>query len=168
NYKIVSYLVKKKSFLAKKGGKLYGTTLHNAIYHKHSRIALFLINQGTPLNERDVQGNTPLHLATQRGNLRLVRTLVQNGASIHIINHNRKIPYQLIPKLIWDDEKEMERVLYPKKKTHSNVKKSHSFKDTPLSYSSDDLSLKQNKYKVHTTIDKKSKLKNADIGINIK
>lgn len=167
DYKIVSYLVGKNSFLAQKGGKLYGTPLHDAIYYGHSRIALFLINKGTPLNERDVQGNTPLHLAAERGNLTLIQKLVQNGASIHIVNNNRQTPYNLIPNLTWDNEKDIEQLLYPKKKKQSKLKERKPVENSSINYSIDSYTLKKNKNRTKTRIDKGSHVENAQIGIHI-
>jgi len=167
NYKIVSYLVNKNSPLAQKGGRFYGTPLHSAIYYGHTRMALFLINKRTPLNIQDVRGDTPLHLAAERGNLTLIRTLVQHGASIHIMNNDRKVPYNLIPKLTWENEKEMQRLLYNKKSKQDKSTEIPRSRGLFIQQHMTPSSLKKSRNSIRNKIDKRSHFNNSQVGINI-
>jgi len=55
---------------------------------------LLLIGQGADVNERGLNGNTPLHEATCRGHVEAVRALLSHGADPTIENHFACNPMQ--------------------------------------------------------------------------
>lgn len=80
---------------------LGSTPLHDAILTGQTDAAVFLImaramaEPGLPrpsLRARDGAGNTPLHIAAQRGLLPVVKALVAAGASLGPLNNDRRTP----------------------------------------------------------------------------
>jgi ankyrin repeat protein len=54
-----------------------------------------LIEMGVEINESDEDGNTPLHLASEKGMEELVKFLIKNKANLHVENNMNKTPYAL-------------------------------------------------------------------------
>ena len=54
-----------------------------------------LIKQGADINQQDEQGWTPLNFAAGKGNLSLVRLLVECGADIFKVGRDRRTPYMI-------------------------------------------------------------------------
>jgi len=154
NYKIVEFLVNQNIYLSQKGGDFYGTALQEAIFYHHIEIAIFLIEQGTLVNEQNINGDTALHLAANNGDLVLIETLISHGASKYILNNNGKTPLDLIPDLTWDDNREMKRILSSKEKTNfkSKIKNVNTYKD---------------KTKIINQINPNSTIINSTVGIKI-
>lgn len=154
DFKIVRFLVDKGIYLSKKGGELYGTALQEAIFYGHIDIAIFLIQQGTLVNEQDVNGDTALHLAARSGDLVLIKTLLNHGASKFILNHNGETPLDLIEDLTWDDGLEMKKIL--------SLKEKKRVKDQTRAVHVD-----EHETKVINKIDTKSILLNSKVGIQL-
>ena len=57
-----------------------GTPLHWAAYLGCELASALLLSWNAPVNTRDADGQTPLHLGTIAGNLRIVRGLLLKGA----------------------------------------------------------------------------------------
>ena len=111
NYEIVQFLINQNVLLSQKGGQFYGTALHDAIYYGHLRIAQLLIEEGTPVNEQDIDGNTPLHLVAEDGDLPLIEILLEYGASKSIFNNSGQIPYDKLSLLTWDNNDKLHQLL---------------------------------------------------------
>lgn len=54
------------------------------------------LTQGGDVNEKDQNGNTPLHLAAARGWLRLIQSLIRDGASILVLNNQGLAPCHIL------------------------------------------------------------------------
>src|SRR5262245_63686938 len=54
-----------------------------------------LIGAGADVNQQDDQGWTPLNFAAGKGELSLVRTLVENGADLFKVGRDRRTPYEI-------------------------------------------------------------------------
>lgn len=62
-------------------------------FAKNAAIASYLIEQGLDVNQADEDGETPLHLATQKNRVDVVKALLNAGAKPDAIdNHNRLAP----------------------------------------------------------------------------
>ena len=75
--------------------------LHWACYSSSYECVNFLIQKkinDININCQDLEGNTPLHLAISSGVAKIVRLLLQNGASINIKNNSGLTPAQLAQK----------------------------------------------------------------------
>ena len=57
-----------------------------ATSHRSTAAAIALLEGGADPGVKDRQGNTPLHTASQRGNLPLVQSLLAHGASVLTVN----------------------------------------------------------------------------------
>jgi ankyrin repeat protein len=57
-----------------------------ATSHRSTAAAIALLDAGADPGVKDRQGNTPLHTASQRGNLPLVQSLLAHGASVLTVN----------------------------------------------------------------------------------
>jgi len=54
-----------------------------------------LINEGADVNQQDEQGWTPLNFAAGKGNLALVKLLVEKGAEIFKVGRDQRTPYMI-------------------------------------------------------------------------
>jgi len=145
NFDTVSFLVRKKILLSLQGGKYNNTALQDAIFNGHLKIAHYLIKKGTPLNLKNRYGETALHIASTRGYIGVIKQLLLNGADKSIMNNNGHKPYDLIKKLSFTSSKKLKELLF--------------FNQN---------SVKRKKYREFLFIDKKSKINNCNIGIQIK
>ena len=59
------------------------TLLLNAVCYERTAVAEFLIKAGVDINRADSMGFTPLHIAVQKGNIKLTKMLLKNGADIN-------------------------------------------------------------------------------------
>ena len=120
DFETVQFLVNQNILLSQKGGQSDTTALHDAIYYGHLGMAQLLIEKGTPVNEQDIDGNTALHLAAEDGDLDLIEILLEYGASKDILNNSGDLPYDELPPLTWDDNKELQQLLSIRKSPKSN------------------------------------------------
>ena len=164
-YDVVSFLVNKDILLSQKGGEFYGTALQEAIYYGYPDIANFLIEQDTPPNIQDINGDTALHIAASNGDLDIITSLLSHGADKYIVNNNGKTAYDLIPDLTFDDTSEMKSLLattsstiQSKKNLHNNLSFNNIIKSLPTQHRNN---------RVIDTIDSSSSFKQSNIGINI-
>ncbi len=67
----------------------------------------FLLKEGAVIDQKDNEGNTPLHLAAERGHGRTVRLLLDNGANATIRNNAGERPLDLT-----EDHSEINRDLH--------------------------------------------------------
>lgn len=162
DYEIVSFLVAKDVLLSQKGGEFYATALQEAIYYGYPRIAHFLIEQGSPLNIQDNNGDTALHLAARNGDLDIIITLLKYGANKGIVNHSGEKAYDLVPTLTWESEEEMKILLSTKAKKNSFQYPSLEF-DTLLEAPT----IQKKESQISNHINNSSNVKNSNFGINI-
>ena len=113
NYDVIEFLIDKNMELFRRGGIFYQTALQDAIFYQYFRIAILLINSGTPLDIKNIDGDTALHIAVRNGYLDIVKILIENGASKNIYNNNDNTPYDILPKFIIDNNKEVKALLKP-------------------------------------------------------
>jgi len=163
--KVVEYLVNQKILLSRKGGLFYGTALQEAIYYGHLGIASYLIDKGTYLNVTDKYGQTALHIAAKRGYLDIVEQLLAHGASKSIADNSGKIPYDLIPDLSWDSKKELQRLLRVDRNSKDEARSKSIEHSASFYLGTNRIEKKRNKN--IDIIDKKSRIENSDIGIEI-
>lgn len=161
---VVEYLVRQKIVLSEKGGILYGTALQEAIYYGYLGIASYLIDMGTPLDIKDNNGQTALHLAVENGYLDIATQLVNAGASKRIHDANGNLPYDLIPKLLWDSRKEFQDLLRVKKITETTH--SRSFNSIHFGFINNRVKIRGNEN--INVIDKKSKVDaQSNMGLDV-
>jgi len=162
---VVEYLVNQKIPLSRKGGLFYGTALEEAIYYGHLGIASYLIDKGTYLNIRDKYGQTALHIAAKRGYLDIVEQLLAHGASKSIADNSGRTPYDLIPDLSWDSKRELQKLLRVNSNRRDEVRSKSIGHSASFYLGTSRVEKKRNKNII--VIDKKSKIENSDIGIDI-
>ncbi|XP_006164231.1 ankyrin repeat domain-containing protein 65 [Tupaia chinensis] len=68
-----------------------GRLLH-AVWKGPAGLVMQLLRQGASVEERDLVGRTPLHLAVLRGHAPLVRLLLQRGARVDAVDHAGRTP----------------------------------------------------------------------------
>lgn len=155
---VVELLVNRKILISRKGGIFYGTALQEAIYYGHLGIASYLLEKGSLVNIKNIDGDTALHIAARNGYLGIVEQLIAYGASKNMPNANGHTAYNLIPDLSWDSRKKLQEVLatqpiqvqtknYSKSILNRNI---HSTKNRNIDI-----------------IDKKSLIDNSSVGIDI-
>ena len=162
---VVEYLVNQKIPLSRKGGLFYGTALEEAIYYGHLGIASYLIDKGTYLNIRNKYGETALHIAAKRGYLDIVEQLLASGASKSIADNEGRTPYDLIPDLSWDSKKELRRLLRVDRSSKNEVKSKSIGHSSSFYLGTSRVEQKRNRN--INIVDKKSKVKNSNFGIDI-
>ncbi|XP_067141587.1 26S proteasome non-ATPase regulatory subunit 10-like [Centruroides vittatus] len=80
------------------GDHMGSTPLHRAASKGNSKIVrLFLSQKKLDLQPQDCAGNTPLHLGCEDNQVESVLLLIEAGASLDIINKEKKTPLQLAP-----------------------------------------------------------------------
>lgn len=88
--------------LLKKGAKFtprskISTALHYAVQGKNLSLVTKMLEKGIPLDERDQDGNTPLHAAARVdwGEFKLIRLLLDKGADKKALNKKNKLPLNI-------------------------------------------------------------------------
>ena len=66
--------------------------LHHATQRGDKETVLKLLQQGADINVRDIQGRTPVMIATYQHNTDMVRALLQAGADVNIRDNNKENP----------------------------------------------------------------------------
>ena len=56
---------------------------------------MLLISQGLEINAPDNEGVSPLHLASERGNIMVVKSLVEHGANIQAVDNLGRLPLHM-------------------------------------------------------------------------
>ncbi len=80
-----------------------GTTKRSARCSRTARIPTSryaLVNEGLRSHcclDQNNRLNTALHLACERGHKDVIRTLIDNGASVDVLNCNKKLCWQVCP-----------------------------------------------------------------------
>ena len=170
-YDVVEFLTQHRVNLARKGGMFFQTPLQDAIYYRHFRIAKLLINRGSPLDSKNVNGETALHIAAKNGYIDIVKALLAKGASINIVDGDGNLPYELIPALMFENDKELLSILKPESNDNDNSDFSTSQVisiDIPMINKTRTITMDgKNKTIDDQTIDNKSHLKNNNLGITI-
>ena len=95
NEKVIKYLVESGSNIEEKN--LEGNTPIHIAVATQNNLMKFLIENGSNIEEKDFQGNTPIHIAAASDNDRIVKYLIQNGASTTQFTQNNdgQIPLEL-------------------------------------------------------------------------
>ncbi len=164
--KVVEYLVREKIVLSEKGGILYGTALQEAIYYGYLGIASYLIDMGTALDTKDNNGQTALHIAVSNGYIDISTQLVSAGASKRIHDSNGNLPYDLIPKLLWDSRKEFKELLRVEYSSKSKKNHHDSFNSIHFNFMNSRIKIRGNEN--INVIDKKSKIDaNSNMGLDV-
>jgi len=171
-YDVVEFLTKNRVNLSQKGGMFFQTPLQDAIYYRHFAIAKLLINRGSPLDTKNVNGETALHIAAKNGYSDIVNALLAKGASLNIADEDGNLPYELIPKLMHDDEKELLSKLKPQpiKSTNNGISSASGIItiDIPTMNAKRTITIDgRNKTVDDQMVDEKSHLKNNKLGITI-
>jgi hypothetical protein len=170
-YDVVEFLTQHRVNLSRKGGMFFQTPLQDAIYYRHFRIAKLLINRGSPLDSKNVNGETALHIAAKKGYSDIVKALLVKGASINIVDGDGNLPYELIPALMFENDKELLSILKPE----NNDNESSDFStsqiisiDIPMIHKTRTI-IMDGKHKTidDQIIDDQSHLKNNNLGITI-
>lgn len=112
-YDVIEFLISKDMELYRRGGLYYQTALQDAIFYQYFRIAILLINSGSPLDIKNIDGDTALHIAARNGYLDIVNILIEAGASKNIHNDSGNTPYDTLPSFIMDDTKKSKDFLKP-------------------------------------------------------
>lgn len=101
------YFFKDKGFDLKSRDNRLSTPLHWACYSKSEIALCYLISWMTDIEEQDIDGYTPLHLAVksveQLKSTRPVRTLLVKGASRDSRDKNGERPVDLIGQITDED-----------------------------------------------------------------
>lgn len=72
------------------------TALHECAPNLNGFLARYLVRHGADENAKDLRGNTIVHLATEKGNLELVQTLIKSSnANINQLNLDNQSPLGL-------------------------------------------------------------------------
>ena len=122
-YDIVDFLVSKDVELSRKGGIYYGTALQDAIFYGYLRIARLLIQSGTELNLKNIDGETALHIAAKNAYIDIVELLLANGASKNVYNAENQTPYALIPSFTRESTQKLKSLLKPEVDSEVNTKR---------------------------------------------
>jgi hypothetical protein len=83
-----------KLLLEKQGPGEWGSLLNSSIMHGYDEVTLAFIEEGADLNQPNVEGNTPAHLAASRGNLIVLRALITDGADLTKRNDDGDTPLE--------------------------------------------------------------------------
>jgi len=170
-YDVVEFLTQHRVNLSKKGGMFFQTPLQDAIYYRHFAIAKLLINRGSPLNSKNINGETALHIAAKNGYSDLVKALIAKGASINITDGDGNLAYELIPKLMFENNKDLLALLKPEESTNdiSDLSSRQIITvEIPGSNKTQTITIDgRNKTIDEQSIDNKSYLKNNSLGITI-
>lgn len=76
--------------------KLKQTVLHIAVETNQNKALTFFINMGISFNERDIYGNTPLHIAVKLNHAGMVRNMVdQTDSDVKLQNNIGQTPLHL-------------------------------------------------------------------------
>jgi ankyrin repeat protein len=96
HYETVEYLIKAgASVNSSSNNLLQAAPIQSAAAARHVKIVTLLLNNNADPNVREQGGNTPLHAATQNGDLQMIRSLLFNGADLTIVNKDGKSPADL-------------------------------------------------------------------------
>ena len=172
-YDVVEFLTRHRVNLARKGGMFFQTPLQDAIYYRHFRIAKLLINRGSPLDTKNVNGETALHIAAKNGYVDIVKALLAKGASINIVDEDGNLPYELIPELMFENDKELLSILKPENNDNGNINSNIPTSqiitiDVPMVNKTRTITIDgKNKTIDDQIIDNKSHLQNNNLGITI-
>ena len=68
-------------------------------YHPRNEVVLALLNKcKCDPNTKDIEGKTPLHIASQNGNISIVKALLNNGAELDVKSKDGYTPFSLAVK----------------------------------------------------------------------
>lgn len=119
-YNVIEFLISKDMELYRRGGLYYQTALQDAIFYQYFRIAVLLINSGTPLDLKNIDGDTALHIAARNGYVDIIKALLNAGASKNMYNNNSNTPFDLLPDFTMENHKELKALLKPDKSLKLN------------------------------------------------
>jgi ankyrin repeat protein len=97
-------------------------------------LADYMINSGIELQSKDVDGNTPLHLACKRNRVDLVRLLIANYVDVNMVNKDGQTPLHLVCKLQYEDYQTREELVKILVKKGANLMSKDKFGRTPIAW----------------------------------
>ena len=74
--------------------------LHLATRNCMENSVIYLLNLGINVNLKDKEGNTALHYAVRKGQIRIIKKLIQRGADINIPDFKKKKTPAMLVKII--------------------------------------------------------------------
>ena len=80
------------AFLASSCSMLTTSSLDQAVHYKNINEVRRHLNEGANVNQKDENGQTPLHYAAQRGYTEVARTLIERGAQVNSKDKNGRTP----------------------------------------------------------------------------
>lgn len=86
----VALVMPKRQVSAKSGLKKDGEGIHEIVKSGNTAKVLELLKEGVSIDEKDAQGNTPLHHAVLSNNLEMVQLLLWKDADVSIRNNDGK------------------------------------------------------------------------------
>jgi len=103
--------------------------IHEAAFVGNLNRVRALLNQGVPVNSRDVHGRTPLHNAAFTGHLNIIRELLRRGAHVNSRTNYGRTPLHLASTY------EHPRVVHELLKAGANPKYRNRGGSTPYNFS---------------------------------
>ena len=101
---ITSLLLSKGANINSETSRLYSnkqTPLHIASENNHIRVVELLIKMRADINNKNVSGNTPLHIASSnRKYYELLNLLLENGADVNIKNEEGNTPLHIASEML--------------------------------------------------------------------
>ena len=91
-YSLSKLFISKGADINARTYSLKQTPLHLAAQYDHTDVVQLLIENGSELNPRDVNGCTPLHYCATNGHKESAECLLQHGASPNEANSREDIP----------------------------------------------------------------------------
>ena len=76
----------KRNKTVKIGGNINDDLVHAIKEHNYDKVVDLIINKGANVNDIDQFGNTPLHEACRKGNMKIVAFLYGSGANINAVS----------------------------------------------------------------------------------
>ena len=108
------------------GFKLNDSTLHWASSFNSIGVARLLLTSGIDVDIRNLEGQTPLHIACNGINTQMIQLLLSEGASLKATDINGKTPRDLIPQNSDDVENLLNSYPEPSRALHNIFLKSQA------------------------------------------
>ena len=77
------------------------SSLDKAVQYNNINEVRRHLNEGSNVNQRDENGQTPLHYAAQRGATEVAQTLIDRGASLNVKDKDGRTPLHLAAEIVY-------------------------------------------------------------------